>query len=154
LALGGYPLLHADELAPLAGALAIVAITLLVTALLGLLGALPWALGFLGLSYAIVDLSRGEPLTAAPFYGAGLLLTGELVYASRELRRVSEQSAGRRFQWLAVVTLAGLTAGFVTIEAIGISGPTGLLAELLAVVASVSLLALPAFLLRTRFGRA
>jgi hypothetical protein len=154
VALGCYPLLHAGTLAPLAGALAIVAITLLVGALLGLLGSLPWALGILGLSYAIVDVSRGEPLAAAPFYGAGLLLTGELVYASRELRRAPEQGASRRFRLLIGVTLAGLAAGFISVEALGISGPTGLSAELLALAASVGLFAVPALFIRTRFRRA
>jgi hypothetical protein len=153
LALGCYPLLRAGTLAPLVGALATVAVMLLGTALLGLVGSLPWALGLLGLSYAIVDVSRGEPVAAAPFVGAGLLLTGELVYAARELARASDPKADRRLPWLAGITLAGLSAGFVTVEAIGVASPTGLSAEILAVAASASLLALPAALIRTRFGR-
>ena len=152
-ALGCYPLLRAGPLVPVAAAFAIVATVFLAAGLLGFLGAVPWALGLLGASFTIVDLSQGEPLAAAPFYGAGLLLTAELAYASRALRRGSGGLVGRQLGWIVGVTGAGLVAGFVAVEAVGVSGPTGLPAELIAVAAAVSLLALPAFLLRARFGR-
>jgi hypothetical protein len=126
----------------------VVALGLLVLSLRGSVGALPWSLATIGAEYAVVDVARGAPLVTAPLYGAGLLLTAELAYASRELARGREEHASRRVPWLFGVAAAGLGAALVPVGAAGISAPSGFGPELAAVVFSAVLLGAPALLLR------
>ena len=96
-------------------------------------GLVPWALGLLASGYVLVDLARSEPLLAAPFYGAGLLLAAELTYASRELARGREERPERRAVWLAAVAAAALAVASIPVAATAVTPPTGLAAELIAV---------------------
>jgi hypothetical protein len=137
---------------PVVVALALAGAALLVAALAGLVGAVPWALGTLASGYVLVLLAQGEPTVAAPFYGAGLLLVGELTYASRELARGAEEAPGRRIVWLAAVAAAALAVATLPVAAAAVSPPTGLAAEVVAAVAAVLLVAAPALVLR-RAGR-
>jgi hypothetical protein len=130
----------------------VVAVLFVVLALAGFVGFLGWGLALIASVFLLVDLARTMPLAAAPFYGAGLLLVGELVYAARELTRHPEEHARRRLPWLAGVALAGLGIGFVPVAATGVSAPTGLGAELIALAACALLLGIPAVLARRRQG--
>ncbi len=129
-------------------ALGLAGLVLVAVALAGVPGLVPWALGLLASGYVVVDLARSEPLLAAPFYGAGLLLAAELTYASRELARGREEQPERRAVWLAAVGAAALAVASIPVAATAVTPPTGLAAELIAVVAAVLLLAAPALLLR------
>jgi hypothetical protein len=129
-------------------ALAIAATALVVAALAGLVGAVPWALGVLASGYVLVLLAQGEPPVAAPFYGAGLLLVAELTYASRELARGAEESPERRLAWLAAVGAGALAVATLPVAATAVSPPTGIAAEVVAVAAAVLLVAAPALVLR------
>jgi hypothetical protein len=148
--LGGYAVQRADALAPLSGAVVLVALLFVVLALAGFVAFLGWGLALIAAAFLLVDLARTMPLAAAPFYGAGLLLVGELVYASRELARRSEEHAQRRIPWLAGIGLAGLGIGFVPVAATGVTGPTGFGAELIALAACALLLGIPAVVARRR----
>jgi hypothetical protein len=121
-------------------------VAFVVLALAGLVGFLGFGLLLIAAAFLLVDLARTMPLVAAPFFGAGLLLAGELVYASRELARHAEENARRRVPWLAGIALAGLGVGFVPVAATGVSAPTGLGAELIALAACALLLGIPALL--------
>jgi hypothetical protein len=145
-ALGGYAVQRAGTLGALAGAVVLVALVFVVLALVGFVGFLGWGLLLIASAFLLVDLARTMPLAAAPFYGAGLLLAGELVYASRELARHAEENARRRVPWLGGVGLVGLAAGFVPVAATGVSAPTGFGAEVIALAAVALLLGIPAFL--------
>ena len=138
----------AGTLRPLALVLGVAALVSLLLSLRGTLGLLPWSLAAIGVEYAVVDIARGEPLVTAPLYGAGLLLTAELAYASRELARGREENASRRVPWLLGVAVGGLGAALVPVGAAGISAPSGFGAGLVALVFSAALLAGPAVLLR------
>jgi hypothetical protein len=142
--LGGYAVERADALAPPAGAAVLVALVFVVLALAGFVAFLGWGLALIAAVFLLVDLARTMPLAAAPFYGAGLLLVGELVYASRELARRSEEHAQRRIPWLAGIGLAGLGIGFVPVAATGVTAPTGFGAELIALAACALLIGIPA----------
>jgi hypothetical protein len=146
--LGGYVVQRAGNLAPLATVAVLVALLFVVLTLAGLVGFLGWGLAMIAAAFLLVDLARTMPLAAAPFYGAGLLLVGELAYAARELARHSEENARRRVPWLAGVGLAGLGIGFVPVAASGVSAPTGFGAELIALAACALLLGIPAVVAR------
>ena len=141
---------RAGTLAPLTGAVVLTALASVALALAGFIGFLGWGLLLIAAAFMLVDLARTMPLAAAPFYGAGLLLAGELVYASRELARHDEEHARRRLPWLAGVALAGLGIGFVPVAATGVSAPAGFGAELIALSAAALLLGIPALLVRRR----
>jgi hypothetical protein len=149
-ALGGYAVQRAGTLAPLTGAVVLAALVFVALALAGFIRFLGWGLVLIAAAFMLVDLARTMPLVAAPFYGAGLLLAGELVYASRELARHDEEHARRRVPWLAGVALAGLGIGFVPVAATGVSAPAGFGAELIALAAAALLLGIPALLVRRR----
>jgi hypothetical protein len=133
---------------PVVVALAIAGTLLVVAALGGLVGAAPWALGVLASGYVLVLLAQGEPVVAAPFYGAGLLLVAELTYASRELARGAEEAPERRLVWLAAVAAGSLAVATLPVAATAVSPPTGTAAEVVAAVAAVLLVAAPALVLR------
>jgi Mn2+/Fe2+ NRAMP family transporter len=125
-------------------------LALLVVALAGFVGALPWSLGLVGGAFVVVDSARAVPVLAAPLAGAGLLLVAELAYASRELARGSEERPGRRVRRLAGVTVAALGAAAVPAVATGVSPPSGLAASFVALGASAAVLLPPVLLLRGR----
>lgn len=132
------------------GAGAAAALVLLVLALAGLVGLLPWSLGLAAAGFVLVDSARSEPVLAAPVVGAGLLLVAELAYASRELARGPEEHARRRVARLALVSAAALVAATVPAVATGFAPPSGASASLLALGASAVLLVPPVLLLRGR----
>jgi hypothetical protein len=140
--------LRAGTLAPLAGAAAAAGLVLVLLALAGFPALLGWGLALVAAGFLLVDLARSLPLGAAPFYGAGLLLAGELVYASRELGARPEEEAWRRIPWLAAVALGALGAGFVPVAATGAPAPGGFTAELVALAAVAALLGVPALIAR------
>jgi hypothetical protein len=150
IALAAYPLAYAGKLAPLAGVFGVVGLALLAPALAGFPGFVPWALVALAADYTLVDLAREVRLAAAPFEGAGLLLVAELAYGARELARGPEERGLLRAAWLLAVAAGALVVALVPVLSTEVSPPEGLAAELLAVVAAASLLALPAFLARRR----
>jgi hypothetical protein len=154
VALAGYPPLRAGRLEGVAAAPGLLGVAFVALARAGLVALVPWALALLALDYLLVDLARGEPLLAAAFYGAGLLLLAELVYAARELHRGREERAARRAVRLLALAAAALAAGFVPVVAAGVSSPAGLTAELLALLAGVLMLATPALLVRRRHAAA
>lgn len=123
---------------------------LVLLALLGFVRLLGWGLALVAAAYVLVDLARSLPLAAAPFFGAGLLLAAELVYAARELAAVADERPLRRLPWLGGVALCALGAGFVPIAATGTHAPAGLAAEIVALVAACALMAIPAVLARRR----
>ena len=130
----------------------LVAVLFVVLALAGFVGFLGFGLALIATEFLLLDLAGTMPLAAAPFYGAGLLLVGELVYASRELARHPEEHARRRLPWLAGVGVAGVGIGFVPVAATGVTAPTGFGAELIALAACALLLGIPAVLSRRRQG--
>jgi hypothetical protein len=146
--LAAVPLVNAGSLRPVVGAVAALAPAIVCAALFGLVSVLPWGLGLLAFEYGVVDLARHEPLVVAPFFGAGLLVLAELVYASRELARGAEEGPGRRLAWLVAVAACALAAAFVPVLAVGVGGPSGLAAEVIAVGASVIVLGASAVLAR------
>ena len=148
--LGGYTVQRGGNLALLAGAMVLVALLFVALALAGFVALLGWSLALIAAAFLLVDLARTMPLAAAPFYGAGLLVVGELVYASRELARQPEEHARRRVPWLAGIGLAALCIGFVPVAATGVTAPTGLGAELIALAACALLLGVPAVVARRR----
>jgi hypothetical protein len=147
-ALGAYPLAYAGKLAPLAGVFGLLGIALVGVALAGAPRVVPWALAALAVDYGLVDLARDVPLVAAAFEGAGLLLVAELTYAARELARSPDEHPLRRLGWLLVLAACALAVAFLPLAAADVSPPTGLPAELLALLASILLLVPPALLLR------
>jgi hypothetical protein len=123
---------------------------LVLLALLGFVRLLGWGLALVAAAYVLVDLARSLPLAAAPFFGAGLLLAGELAYAARELWVVPEERPLRRVPWLAGVAICALGAAFIPIAATGARAPAGLAAEIVALVAACALMAIPALLAQRR----
>jgi hypothetical protein len=148
--LGGYATARGGSLAPLAGAATVGGIVLAALALAGLVNLLPWALGLVAAGYVVIDVARSLPLAAAPFYGAGLLLAAELVYAARELAVVPEERPGRRVPWLAGVAVCALGVAYVPVAAAGTHALSGAAAELVALVAASAVAAIPAVLARRR----
>ena len=118
--------------------------------MLGFVRLLGWGLALVAAAYVLVDLARSLPLAAAPFFGAGLLLAGELAYSARELWVVPEERPLRRVPWLAGVAICALGAGFIPVAATGAHAPAGLAAEIVALVAACALMAIPAYLARRR----
>jgi hypothetical protein len=127
-----------------------IALALLLLALAGFVGLLPWSLALLGLEFVVVDAARSEPALAAAFYGTGLLLSAELAYASRELARGREEELERRVSWVAVVAAGALATGLIPVAATLISTPGGPGAELVALAGAVALLGVPALLVLRR----
>jgi hypothetical protein len=125
---------------------------MLACVLAGYVGLLPWSLAALALEFGLVDLARGEPARAAPVYGAGLLLVAELAYASRALARGPEEQPGRRVLWLLLVSAGALAVGSLPVAAAGLRWTSGLGAALLGLAAAVTLLGVPALLVRRRAG--
>jgi hypothetical protein len=123
---------------------------LLAAALAGFVGFAGWGLALIGAAFVLVDLARSLPLAAAPLYGAGLLLAGELVYAARELAVHAEERPERRVPWLAGIAAVGLGVAFVPVAATQARAPRGFAAELLALAAAGVLLGVPALLARRR----
>jgi hypothetical protein len=152
LALAAYPALSAGSLLPLAAAIGAIALLLLLGALAGLVALLPWSLGALGLEFVLVDVARSEPALAAAIVGAGLLVTAELAYASRELARGREEELGRRVAWLALVAGASLVGGLIPASASALAPRAGEGVGLVALLAAVVLLGAPAALARRRPG--
>jgi hypothetical protein len=83
-----------------------------------------------------------------PFFGAGLLVLAELVYASRELARGADERPARRLAWLLAVAVCALAAAFLPVLAVGRGGPSGLAAGVLAVGAAVMTFGVSAVLMR------
>jgi hypothetical protein len=148
--LGAYATVRGGSLAPLAGATALGGVVLAGLALAGFVNLLPWALALVAAGYVVIDLARSLPLAAAPFYGAGLLLAAELVYAARELAVVPEERPRRRVRWLAGVAVAALGVAYVPVAAAGAHALSGAAAELVALVAVSVVAAIPAALARRR----
>lgn len=140
--------MHAGSLEPLAASIGAVALAVLVATLAVRVALLPWALVLFALDYGVVDVARSEPLLLAPLYGAGLLLTAELVYAARELRRAAEEQAVRRLLYLGGVLAGALAAACVPLAALDVGHPSGIAAALIALAASSALIGTPALLLR------
>jgi hypothetical protein len=155
-AIAGLPLLWSGRYLPLGAVIGGLALALLALALVLRPGALPWALALLALEVVVLDLVHDEPAALVPLCGAGLLLASECSYTSIELRRRREERPERRVPRLLAVAAGGLAAAFVPFTAVGLSGPSGLAAELLTVAAAIALLAAPALLLSRRVlsGRA
>jgi len=147
-AVAALPLAWAGSLAPLAATFGVLGVALLAVALTGFPAFVPWALFALGLEYVVIDFARDVPLEAAPFAGAGLLLAAELTYAARELARGPEERPARRAVWLLAVGAVALAAAFVPVVATTVTPPAGFVAELLASIAAVALLAPAAILAR------
>jgi hypothetical protein len=143
-ALAAYPLADAGELFPVAASLGALALVVLGLALVLDARLLLWALVILTVEYTLVDLAHTQSLLVAPFYGTGLLLTGELTYAAETGPRL----------WPRLLTVAGaaFTASFVSVLAAGTSGPGGVGAAVLALAAAGVLLAVPLLLLRRDGG--
>jgi hypothetical protein len=148
--LAAYPLARAGSLQPLVAVGALLALVLLLLALVGFAGLVPWSIGVAGAGFVVIDAARTEPVLAAPFVGAGLLLVAELAYASRELARGPEEDARRRATRLAAVSVVALVAAMVPAVATGFTPPSGASASLVALVASAVLLVPPVLLLRAR----
>jgi hypothetical protein len=148
-ALAAFPLLNAGSLRWLVAAAGVLGLLLLVLALAGAVGLVPWSLAAVATGFVVVDAARSEPVMASAVFGAGLLLAAELAYASRELARGPEEHAGRRVGRLALVTVAALAAAAVPAVATGISPPSGAAASLIALGASAALL-VPSVLFATR----
>jgi len=117
---------------------------------MGFVELVPWSIGLAATGFVLADSARSEPISAAPLYGAGLLLVAELAYASRELARGPEEHLGRRVARLAVVTAVALAAATLPALATGVSPPTGLAASLPALAAAAVLLLPSVLLLRAR----
>jgi len=139
---------HAGKLYPLAGVLGALALAALGLSLAYDERLLPWALLLAAGEYTLVDLVHTQSLLAAPFFGTGLLLTAELAYASRELRRPQLESWTHFAARLLTVGGAALTASFVTVLAADSAGPGGVGAAALALVGAGGLLLVPLVLLR------
>jgi hypothetical protein len=150
--MAAYPLAAAGTLSPVATVAGASALVLLLAALAGVVGLLPWSLALLGLEFVVVDATRTEPAVAAAFYGAGLLLTAELAYASRELARGREEAPERRISWMLAVAAAAFVVALIPVASSRISAPGGLAAELVALVAAAAILAIPTVLVRRRQG--
>jgi hypothetical protein len=129
------------------GALALV---LLLLSLAGFVDLVPWSVALAATGFVVVDSARTESASAAPFYGAGLLLVAELVYASRELARGPDERPRRRVVRLAAVTALALAAATLPAIATGVSPPSGLAASLLALAGAAVLLLPSVLLLRAR----
>jgi hypothetical protein len=147
-ALAAYPLADAGELFLLAASLGALALVALGLALAYDERLLLWALLLVAVEYTLVDLVHTQPLLAAPFYGAGLLLAAELAYAANELRRPPAEAGTRLLARMLTVAGAAFTASFVSVLAAGAAGPGGVGAAVLALAAACGLLALPLLLLR------
>lgn len=120
---------------------------LLGLSLCGFPALVPWSLVAAATGFVVVDSARSEPVLVAPLFGAGLLLVAELAYASRELARGPEEHAGRRVARLAVVTAVALAVAAVPAVATGFAPPSGAVASLVALGASLALLLPPLLLL-------
>jgi hypothetical protein len=149
-ALAAFPLLRAGSLRGVVLAAGALALVLLLLALAGFVDLVPWSLALAAAGFVLVDSARSEPVTAAPAYGAGLLLVAELAYASRELARGPEEHPWRRVGRLGLVTALALVAAALPALATGFSPPSGLGASLLALAAAAALLLPPVLLLRAR----
>jgi hypothetical protein len=147
-ALAVLPLLHAGTLGLLVIAMGALGLVLLVGALAGFPGLVPWSLAAVSAGFVVVDSARTEPVLLAPVFGAGLLLVAELAYASRELARGPEERPGRRAARLAVVTAVALAVASVPAVATGLAPPSGVAASVVALAASAALLLPPLLLLR------
>jgi len=139
VALAAYPLLRSGQFLPLTLSLGLLGLAVLLLALGGIVRLLPWSIAFIALEYALVLLLRGEPLLAAPFYGAGLLMVGEAGYGSLELRRGRREKLKGRLAWLAIVAIAAFSVALLPVIASGINGPVGLGAEAAGIAIALGL---------------
>jgi hypothetical protein len=94
------------------------------------------SLALVTVEFTLIDLVQTQSLLVAPFFGTGLLLIGELTYATTELRL------------LIAVAGAALASSFVVALVAGTAVPGGVGAAVLALAAAGALLAAPLLLLR------
>jgi len=106
-----------------------------------------WSLALVTVEYTLIDLVHTESLLVASFYGTGLLVTGELTYASIDLRRPLSEPGARLVTRLIAVAGTALASSFVVALAAGTAVPQGVGAALLALAAAGGLLAAPLLLL-------
>jgi hypothetical protein len=128
----------------LLGAIAVALYALAVA--LPLAGALPWALGLLGIEYLASLQVRAAPLDlAAPAYAAALLLCAELGWVGLEARRGGRPWAGRALA-VGALALAGATLGALLLLAWTVPLPGGAPLTGLGVAATIAVAACLAWL--------
>ena len=143
--------LSVDSYRPLAGALALAAVLLLVPALAWPLPSLlPWPLVLLAGLYAW-KLGGGSVDGWAPVYAGGLLAVAELAYWSVQLRgraHDAERLTERRVALIATLAFAAVAAGGLVLAATSLRIGSGVALDLLGVAAAVGALAVVAALAR------
>ena len=141
---GGFAVLGADELRPLAAGLAVPPSAVLAVGLWrGRSIVVPWGLLALGAA-AAVCFAEGLDPSRSPLFAAGLLAIGELAYWSLETRVAEPAVPGIAARRLALVS--GLTAGTVALGAVLVSvaqieAGEGVLLDTVGVAAAVALAA-------------
>ncbi|HEY4027273.1 MAG TPA: hypothetical protein VGO86_12660 [Candidatus Dormibacteraeota bacterium] len=152
----GLPLAAALALAPavgqpaalgLVGALGAIAVALYAAALaMPWPGALPWAVGLLGVEYLASLEVRAAPLDlGAPAYAAGLLLCAELGWLGLEARRGGRAWLGRAVA-IGTLSLAAVALGALLLLAWTIPLPGGPTLTGLGVLAAIAAAACLAWL--------
>jgi len=115
-------------------------------------GAVPAAVGLLGLEYASLLALEDVPLDQrAPLYAAGLLAVAELSYWSLELRAAVTDEPGshwRRAAFLAWLCLLTLALGAALLALVDVSAGGGLAFEAAGAIAAAGALAVLAALAR------
>ncbi len=148
-ALAAYPATAADRVPELPASLGVGALALLVVALAARWpSVIPWSIVALGASYGLELALRRDTVTidaAAPVYGGGLLLLGELTYWSVELR--GRQRAERPLLLRRTGALLLLAGGSTVVAALvlavtSLSPAGGVVWHALGVAAAVAALAL------------
>lgn len=141
--LGALPAIFGGDRGEVLVALAVVGAGGTVLALLGYMSLTSWAVGALGLEYAVFIFGRQTIDFRAPIVGGALSVLAELVqwYHERHLASDDREARRRRLSDIAMTSLASIAAGSLVLLA-GVRGPGSVVVAVIGLVASVATLAL------------
>ena len=141
--LGALPAIFGGDRGEVLVALAVVGAGATVLALLGYMSLTSWAVGALGLEYAVFIFGRQTIDFRAPIVGGALFVLSELIqwYHERHLASDDRETRRRRLSDIAMTSLASIAAGSLVLLA-GVRGPGSVVVAVIGLVASVATLAL------------